>query len=103
MRGEHDRSGAEAGEHGKPEHERGPDWHQTGAAGRGVSLRAHLLVSFPAAAGVFCKLESAISLAFLARFDCQDRADWLSEKRLAGWLKAVGYSGHTSPAELTSG
>src|SRR5262249_18379795 len=30
-----------------------------------------------------CELHSAISLAFLARFDCQDRAGWLSEKRLA--------------------
>jgi len=66
----------------------------------GNQLRAHLLVSFPAAAGLFCKLESAISLAFLARFDCQERADWLSEKRLAGWLKAAGYSGRTNPAEL---
>jgi hypothetical protein len=28
---------------------------------------AHLLVSFPAAAGLFCRLESAVSLAFLAR------------------------------------
>ena len=26
---------------------------------------------------------SAISLAFLAHFDCQDRAGWLSQKRLA--------------------
>jgi transposase len=33
----------------------------------------------PGAAGLFCKLDSAISLAFLARFDCQDRADWLSD------------------------
>jgi transposase len=49
----------------------------------GNQLRAHLLSAFPGAAGLFCKLDSAISLAFLARFDCQDRADWLSEKRLA--------------------
>jgi transposase len=66
----------------------------------GNQLRAHLLVSFPAAAGLFCKLESAISLAFLARFDCQNRADWLSEKRLDAWLKTAGYSGRTSPADL---
>jgi transposase len=33
----------------------------------GNQLRAHLLVSFPAAAGLFCRLESAVSLAFLAR------------------------------------
>ena len=31
---------------------------------------------------------------------CQDRAGWLSEKRLAAWLKAASYSGRTSPADL---
>ena len=46
-------------------------------------LRDCLLVVFPGAVGLFCELHSAISLAFLARFDCQDRAGWLSEKRLA--------------------
>src|SRR2546430_17317131 len=66
----------------------------------GNQLRAHLLCAFPAAAGLFCKLHSAISLAFLARFDCQDRADWLSEKRLAAWLKGQGYCGRKDPAEL---
>jgi Transposase len=33
----------------------------------GNQLRAHLLSAFPGAAGLFCRLESAISLAFLAR------------------------------------
>jgi transposase len=66
----------------------------------GNQLRAHLLVAFPAAADLFSQLHSAISLAFLARFDCQDRAGWLSEKRLAAWLKATSYSGRTSPAGL---
>ena len=66
----------------------------------GNQLRAHLLAVFPGAAGLFCDLHSAISLAFLARFGCQDRAGWLSEKRLATWLKAAGYSGRTSPAAL---
>src|SRR5262249_36087511 len=46
-------------------------------------LRDCLLAVFPGAVGLFCELHSAISLAFLARFDCQDRAGWLSEKRLA--------------------
>jgi transposase len=63
-------------------------------------LRAHLLSAFPGAVGLFSRLDSVISLAFLARFDCQDRAGWLSEKRLAAWLKAASYSGRTSPAEL---
>ncbi len=66
----------------------------------GNQLRAHLLCAFPGAVGLFSGLHSAISLAFLARFDCQDRADWLSEKRLAAWLKAASYSGRTGPAEL---
>src|SRR5499427_8241026 len=56
-------------------------------------LRAHLLCAFPGMVGLFSRLDSAVSLAFLARFDCQDRAGWLSEKRLAAWLKAAGYSG----------
>jgi transposase len=63
-------------------------------------LRAHLRSVFPAAAGLFGQLHSAISLAFLARFGCQDRAGWLSRKRLAAWLKAASYSGRTDPAVL---
>ena len=63
-------------------------------------LRAHLHNVFPGVIGLFTDLDSAISLAFLARFDCQDRADWLSVKRLAAWLAAVGYSGRVDPAEL---
>jgi transposase len=63
-------------------------------------LRAHLLCAFPGVVGLFCRLDSAISLAFLARFGCQDRAGWLSQKRLAAWLKSAGYSGRTDPAVL---
>jgi transposase len=63
-------------------------------------LRAHLHRVFPGAVGLFADLDSPISLAFLARFDCQDRADWLSVKRLAAWLASVGYSGRTDPAVL---
>jgi transposase len=63
-------------------------------------LRAHLQVAFPGAAGLFSRLDSAISLAFLGRSGCQDRAGWLTEKRLAAWLKTAAYSGRTSPAEL---
>ena len=63
-------------------------------------LRAHLQGVFPGALGLFCDLDSAISLAFLTRFECQDRADWLSVKRLASWLASVGYSGGVQAAEL---
>jgi hypothetical protein len=76
------------------------DLRRSGARTVPHALRARLLTAFPAAAGLFSKPHSAISLAFLARFDCQDRAGWLSEKRLAAWLKAASYSGRTSPAGL---
>ncbi|MGH8576152.1 MAG: IS110 family transposase [Gammaproteobacteria bacterium] len=63
-------------------------------------LRAHLHNAFPGAVGLFAELDSPISLAFLSRFDTQDRADWLSPKRLTSWLATVGYSGHTDPTTL---
>jgi transposase len=63
-------------------------------------LRAHLKTTFPAAVGLFADIDSPISLAFLARFDCQDRADWLSPRRLAAWLASVGYCGRKAPAVL---
>ncbi|MGH3715841.1 MAG: IS110 family transposase [Micromonosporaceae bacterium] len=63
-------------------------------------LRAHLQRVFPGVVGLFRDLDSPISLAFLARFDCQDRADWLSPKRLAAWLASAGYSGRKDPTIL---
>jgi transposase len=63
-------------------------------------LRAHLQTVFPAAAGLFADIDSAISLSFLERFDTQDKADWLSPKRLTAWLRSVGYGGRTNPAVL---
>jgi transposase len=71
--------------------------HRVAAANQ---LRAHLKTALPGAAGLFAEIDSQISLAFLSRFDCQDRADWLSEKRLAAWLKTASYSGRTPPGEL---
>jgi transposase len=63
-------------------------------------LREHLNRAFPGAVGLFADLDSVISLTFLTRFDCQDRADWLTPKRLGTWLVSVGYSGRTDPAVL---
>ena len=63
-------------------------------------LRAHLQKAFPGALALFAEIDSPISLRFLERFDCQDRADWLSPKRLAAWLASVGYCGRVSPATL---
>lgn len=63
-------------------------------------LRAHLRVVFPAAVGLFADLDSAISLAFLARFPNQTKADWLGPKRLGAWLAANGYCGRTPTRTL---
>jgi hypothetical protein len=63
-------------------------------------LRAHPNCVFPGAVGLFAALDSPTSSTFLTRFDCQDRADWLTPTRLGTWLKSVGYTGRTDPATL---
>jgi transposase len=63
-------------------------------------LRAHLRNVLPAAVGLFKDIDSAISLAFLTRFDTQDKIDWLSPTRLGDWLAKQGYSGKVDPAVL---
>lgn len=65
-------------------------------------LRAHLQAVLPCVVGLFADLDSPISLRFLARFDTQERVDWLTEKRLAAWLRAAGYCGRKHPAVLPS-
>jgi len=71
--------------------------HSVGLANQ---LRAHLRNVFPGAVGLFAEIDSPVSLAFLARFDTQDRADWLTPVRLGKWLASVGYSGRTDPTVL---
>jgi transposase len=71
--------------------------HRVAAANQ---LRAHLRNVFPGAVGLFAALDSEISLAFLTRFDTQDRADWLTAKRLGDWLAKQGYSGKVDPKVL---
>ena len=63
-------------------------------------LRAHLRIVFPGAVGLFRDIDSPISLRFLERFPSATRAAWLSEKRLGSWLRANGYCGRKTPAEL---
>jgi transposase len=63
-------------------------------------LRAHLQICFPAAVGLFADIDSRICLRFLRRFPDQQRADWLSPRRLAAWLAGVGYCGRTDPSVL---
>ena len=71
--------------------------HRVAAANQ---LRAHLRNVFPGAVGLFADIDSPITLAFLTRFDTQDRADWLTPKRLGDWLSKQGYSGKVDPAVL---
>jgi hypothetical protein len=63
-------------------------------------LRAHLQITLPGAIGLFRDIDSAITLQFLQRFPNQDRADWLSELRLANWLRSVSYTHPASVARL---
>lgn len=71
--------------------------HRVGLANQ---LRAHLRTVFPGAVGLFADIDSPISLAFLTRFSTQDKADWLTGKRLGDWLAKQGYSGKVDPAVL---
>lgn len=64
--------------------------HRVAAANQ---RRAHLRNVLPGAVGLFRDRDSAISMAFLTRFDTQDRVDWLTPKRLGEWLSKQGYSG----------
>lgn len=66
----------------------------------GNQLRAHLRNVLPATVGLFSKIDSRISLAFITRFDTQDKLDWLTPARLSQWLRKQGYSGKVPPAVL---
>ncbi|MES2865202.1 IS110 family transposase [Microbacterium profundi] len=66
----------------------------------GNQLRAHLRNALPAAVGLFKDIDSNIALAFLERFDSQDKLDWLTPTRLGSWLRKQGYSGRTNPTVL---
>ena len=63
-------------------------------------LRAHLAAAFPAAIGLFFELDSPISLAFLARFGCQDAAAALDEQAVGAWLKTIAVRGRPAPASV---
>jgi transposase len=56
-------------------------------------LRAHLAAVFPGAVGLFARLDSQISLAFLARFPSADAVGQLSEEDLAAWLRTLPHRG----------
>jgi transposase len=63
-------------------------------------LRAELERFWPGPIGLFMKLDSPISLAFLERYPTPADARGLGEQRLAGFLARQRYSGGQKPAEL---
>lgn len=64
-------------------------------------LRAELDRFWPGPVKLFTKIDSPISLAFIARYPSPDDAKGLGEKRLAAFLKAQGYSSaRKTPAQL---
>jgi transposase len=63
-------------------------------------LLATLQHNFPGAIGLFSQLDIPISLAFLRRFPTEAKAAWLSELRMAHWLKANGYCGRQKALDL---
>jgi transposase len=63
-------------------------------------LRSELERFWPGPIGLFCDLDSAISLGFLARYPSPVDARGLGEKRLAAFLKGQRYNNRKTPAEL---
>ena len=63
-------------------------------------LRAELERFWPGPIGLFCDLDSPISLAFLARYPSPLDARGLGEKRLAAFLKGQRYNNRKTPAQL---
>ena len=63
-------------------------------------LRAELERFWPGPIGLFTKLDSPISLAFLERYPSPADARGLGAQRLAGFLTRQHYSGGQKPAEL---
>ena len=63
-------------------------------------LRANLEVAFPGAVELFAEVDSPIALRFLGRFPSAERAAWLTQARLGGFLRRAGYSGRVPTAKL---
>jgi transposase len=63
-------------------------------------LRSELEAFWPGAAVLFSEIDSAISLAFLARYPSPIDASKLAQKRLLGFLCGQGYSGRKGAVEL---
>jgi hypothetical protein len=66
----------------------------------GNQLSAELERFWPGPIGLFCDLDSRISLAFLERYPSPADARGLGEKRLEAFLAREHYSGRQKPAQL---
>jgi transposase len=63
-------------------------------------LRAELERVFPAAIGLFNRLDSDVAIAFLRRYPTQHAAARLTQARLAAFLRRIAYCGGKPVAEL---
>jgi transposase len=65
-------------------------------------LRAELERCFPGAVGLFARLDSDVTIAFLRRYPTQHAASRLTQARLAAFLRRIAYCGRKPPEELFS-
>ena len=63
-------------------------------------LRALLELAFPAAVGLFARLESDTAIAFLRRYPTQHSAAKLTQARFAAFLRRIAYCGRTPVEQL---
>jgi transposase len=63
-------------------------------------LRALLERVFPAAVGLFARLDSDVAIAFLRRYPTQHDAARLTQARFAAFLRRIAYCGRKPVAEL---
>ena len=63
-------------------------------------LRALLELAFPAAMGLFARLDSDVAVAFLRRYPTQHSAARLTQARFAAFLRRIAYSGRKPVEEL---
>jgi transposase len=63
-------------------------------------LRAELERCFPGAIGLFARLDSDVTIAFLRRYPTQHAAARLTQARFAAFLRRIAYCGRKSVDEL---
>ncbi len=63
-------------------------------------LRALLEIAFPAAIGLFARLDSDVAVAFLRRYPTQHAAKSLTQARFAAFLRRIAYCGRKPVEQL---